>query len=101
ADLIVGGRGDDMLTGGQFTDTFVFGRRDGEDVITDFEGGVDRIDLTAFGFDAGDFAARVLPALSSNGAGGSFLDLDALGGRGSVMIEGLRFADADASDFIL
>ncbi|MEO1687443.1 MAG: calcium-binding protein [Pseudomonadota bacterium] len=101
ADLILGGRGDDMLTGGQFTDTFVIRRRNDDDVVTDFENGTDVIDLQAFGFFAGQFNAEVLPALRSAGGGATFLDLAPLGGSGSVLIQGLQFAQADASDFIL
>ncbi|MEO0681319.1 MAG: calcium-binding protein [Pseudomonadota bacterium] len=101
ADLIIGGKGDDVMTGGQFIDTFVIRRRDGEDEITDFENGTDVIDLQAFGLFAGQFNSVVAPALSSAGGGASFLDLDAMGGRGSVLIQGLAFSDADASDFIL
>ncbi|MEO0681898.1 MAG: calcium-binding protein [Pseudomonadota bacterium] len=101
ADLLIGGRGDDVMTGGQFIDTFVFNRRAGEDEITDFENGTDVIDLQAFGLFAGQFNSVVAPALSSAGGGATFLDLDAMGGTGSVLIKGLAFADADASDFIL
>ena len=40
--------GNDTLTGGAGADTFVFGRDHGDDSITDFTVGEDRIDLTAF-----------------------------------------------------
>ncbi|MEO0681317.1 MAG: hypothetical protein AAF192_12990 [Pseudomonadota bacterium] len=101
ADLILGGRGDDTLTGGQFTDTFVMKRRNDDDVVTDFENGTDVIDLQAFGLRPAQYAAVVAPALTNAGGGATFLDLAALGGQGSVLIQGLAFADADASDFIL
>ncbi|ETX13196.1 hypothetical protein OCH239_12805 [Roseivivax halodurans JCM 10272] len=51
-DTLSGGSGDDILTGGAGFDTFVFAPGDGiggGDVITDFEGGVDQLDLSAFG----------------------------------------------------
>ncbi len=48
-DLINGGAGDDVLFGESGSDTFVFDRGTGGDVIADFERGVDRIDLSAFG----------------------------------------------------
>ncbi|EYD70525.1 calcium-binding protein [Limimaricola hongkongensis] len=37
-DMLRGNRGDDLLEGGGGADRFVFGRRDGDDVIRDFEG---------------------------------------------------------------
>lgn len=44
-DVILGGRGNDDLYGDGGPDRFVFAKRDGQDVIHDFEGGVDRIKL--------------------------------------------------------
>ncbi len=51
ADTLVGGAGNDTLTGGAGQDRFVFRPGDGDDVITDFRTGVDKIALTAFGID--------------------------------------------------
>ncbi len=101
ADVINGGRGDDVLIGGGGADEFVMIRVAGNDRILDFKDGIDVIDLTAFGFVPADYATVVAPALSAAGGGNTFLDLTALGGDGSVLIEGLAFASADASDFIL
>lgn len=46
-DTLVGAQGDDTLTGGEGADAFVFytGSHTGEDVITDYEEGVDRIEI--------------------------------------------------------
>ncbi len=101
ADLINGGRGDDELTGGNLADTFVFHRDAGFDTITDFENGVDKIDLRDFGIPIPSYNTVVAPALSDAGGGSTLLDLSAIGGVGSVLIEGLAFANADASDFLL
>jgi Ca2+-binding RTX toxin-like protein len=62
-DLIFDGSGADTLSGGQDADTFVFSSTQAsvmlngkpQDVITDFESGVDHIDLTAFGLQNGQF----------------------------------------------
>ena len=61
-DEIDGGRGWDVLWGGRGADDFVFGRRDGRDVIRDFAVGRDEIDLSGTGLDLSDiglsFAGR-------------------------------------------
>lgn len=101
ADVINGGRGDDVLIGGGGADAFVIIRAAENDTILDFKDGVDVIDLTAFGLVPADFASVVAPALSDAGGGATFLDLDAMGGTGSVLIHGLAFASAGAGDFVL
>lgn len=100
-DTLNGGHDDDVLTGGAGNDVFVFARNAGNDRITDFANTKDSIDLTAFGINPLDFASIVVPALSDAGGGDTLLNLADLGGQGSVLIEGLAFASADASDFIL
>ncbi|MEO1197806.1 MAG: carbohydrate-binding domain-containing protein [Pseudomonadota bacterium] len=44
-DALIGGLGNDTMTGGTGADVFRFATGDGDDVITDFEAGADRIDL--------------------------------------------------------
>ncbi|MEM9062146.1 MAG: M10 family metallopeptidase C-terminal domain-containing protein [Pseudomonadota bacterium] len=48
-DLIIGGTGNDTLRGGTDADTFRFANGDGIDTISDFELGVDQIDLLGLG----------------------------------------------------
>lgn len=45
-DSITGGAGDDSITGGEGNDSFVIGNGDGNDTITDFVAGSDKIILT-------------------------------------------------------
>ncbi|MEO0911750.1 MAG: calcium-binding protein [Pseudomonadota bacterium] len=94
-DLLNGGRGDDGLTGGAGADIFEFFRSAGNDTIWDFQNGVDRIDLTAFNVFFSDINAAV-----TNRWGNAVIDLDALGGSGSILIMGAA-GQLDASDFIL
>ena len=47
-DSVHGGAGDDVLKGGGDSDTFVFGPGNGDDVVKDFSGEEDLIDLTEF-----------------------------------------------------
>lgn len=44
-DVLAGGRGDDFLTGGAGADTFVLDKSGGSDTVSDFEVGVDRLQL--------------------------------------------------------
>jgi Ca2+-binding RTX toxin-like protein len=62
-DVITGGGGADNLIGGLGNDTFVYAAGAGNDTINDFDawavGGQDFLDVSAFGINAGNFAARV------------------------------------------
>ncbi len=53
SDVVYGGTGDDTLSGGEGRDFFVFRPDDGDDVITDYTPGEDRIILN--GVDAGAY----------------------------------------------
>ncbi len=89
-DIIDGGRGHDMLTGGRGSDSFVFRALDrGHDTITDFEDGVDQIDIAGLGFADLNFAS------SDEGV---LITSDAMAGQ--IMLEGVDIAALDASDFI-
>jgi Ca2+-binding RTX toxin-like protein len=46
ADRLIGGGGDDRMTGGAGADVFVFAGTYGDDRISDFQNGIDRLDLT-------------------------------------------------------
>jgi Ca2+-binding RTX toxin-like protein len=76
-DTLDGGPGSDTLIGGADADRFVFSPGDGTARITDFEDGIDRIDLTAFGFasvaEARAFAANVGSDVVFTFAGGEVL----------------------------
>jgi Ca2+-binding RTX toxin-like protein len=48
-DRFIGGGGNDTLTGGRGADTFIFTGAPGNDTITDFTSGTDKIDLSAYG----------------------------------------------------
>jgi len=64
-DVLLGGQGNDLLTGGAGADTFKYTARSdsfvgngvADDVIDDFQTGVDRIDLVALGLSAVSIAA--------------------------------------------
>lgn len=74
-DTLIGGKGKDTMTGGSGADTFVFrvasdsATNSNADVITDFEVGLDHLDLTALGVtfieDAGFSGAIEVRAVAS------------------------------------
>ena len=94
ADRLKGGGGDDALTGEAGADIFVFTGAVGDDTITNFAAGEDRIGLVGLGF--ADFAA-VQTAAEDTGDG-VLLTLDA---DTTVLIEGASLAGLQAADFVL
>ncbi len=105
-DTVFGGTGDDALSGGLssgtgdgFADTFIFVNAasggGGFDRVKDFEDGLDKIDLSGFGFI--DFSTEVLSLASDTESGLRFNF-----GDGDVLfIENFFSASLDTSDVIL
>jgi Ca2+-binding RTX toxin-like protein len=95
-DTLRGDAGDDTFFGGSNSDRFIFTRSDDDDIVRDFENGVDKLDLSAFRFSAFSGVA----ALASNVSGGLLLNLRSLGG-GTVHLDGFLKASFDSSDALL
>ena len=95
-DILVGGRGKDRLVGGTGEDLFVFGDKPGNDVVLDYEDGVDTIDLTGLGIVSYAVLARAM----STKHGDAFIDLDKLGGDGQIKVLDAA-GDLDVTDFLL
>jgi Ca2+-binding RTX toxin-like protein len=87
-DWLDGGRGDDRLTGGDGAeaDHFVFRQGDGDDVITDFQDGIDRLDITT------DRALRLVQTEA-----GVRIDY----GSSSILLLGIDIAQITAEDYTL
>jgi hypothetical protein len=95
-DRLLGGRGNDTYTGGAGADTFVFSARAGDDVITDFEVGVDKVSLLPFGF--ADFAAVM--AVTVDTAEGARIDLPGATDD-TILFSGVTKAQFGMADFLI
>ena len=95
SDLIVGGEDKDVLVGGAGVDTFQFNRGDGFDTIKNFELGVDKVDISDFGF--ANFAELELLFRDYNGRANIRLD----GTDDLVRFIGVTSDQLTEDDFIL
>ena len=103
-DHLNGNSGNDFLNGGASADTFWFFdiQSMGQDRITDFEDGLDRINLSDWGFGS---AADVIALASSSGGFDQHTRITFTDGvnnqKRDIVIENLALADFDASDIQL
>jgi Ca2+-binding RTX toxin-like protein len=93
-DRINGKGGNDVLFGEAGADIFIFERGTGGDVIGDFAAGVDRMDLSAFGFAS---FAQLQTAFVQNGDAGAIN----LGDGDFLVLHNLQLAQLTEADFIL
>lgn len=90
-----GGDDTDMLTGGRGRDTFMFQSDLATDYITDFENGIDKIQISGFeGYDS--FDDLTLTRVEDN------VEIELISGEFGevIVVEGTRLNQLDASDFI-
>jgi Ca2+-binding RTX toxin-like protein len=91
-DVLIGDLGNDTLTGGSGKDSFVFNAASwGKDVITDFEHGIDTIDLRGSGLDYAHLhLAQVADGVLVTGADPN----------SSILLEHLMLSGISQSDFL-
>ncbi|MDF2232718.1 calcium-binding protein [Albimonas sp. CAU 1670] len=99
-DLIAGGAGDDVMTGGINNDVFVIGRHSGDDQITDWTDGEDVLNLRALNIEISTSVGDVKAASQNRAGGVVIIDLDELGGDGSLEIAGWNVNLMSSDDFI-
>ncbi|EYD70561.1 calcium-binding protein [Limimaricola hongkongensis] len=83
-DRLVGGRGDDLLSGDGGADAFVFGKRHGDDTISDFDTTEDRLVLDDRLWRGTRDAEAVVDRFAESTDAGTLLDF---GRKGSVLLE--------------
>jgi len=93
-DTLDGGNGRDQMTGGAGADVFVFATGTNRDTITDFEDGIDQIDLT--GLAPSGITEFAHLAISDNGVDAVVM----LDNGNYVTLLNTLAADLDATDFI-
>jgi VCBS repeat-containing protein len=93
ADFLIGAGGNDFLSGGAGADTFVFSGRFGADTITDFQDGLDKIQVTKSAFAS--FAEVALAAKQV----GNDVVIDA-GNGNLITIKNMLYGNLDASDLL-
>jgi Ca2+-binding RTX toxin-like protein len=91
-DTLDGRGGNDVLFGQSGGDTFVFGTVSGQDVIGDFQAGVDKIKLIGLFSDFATLATRFV----QNGSDGAI----SLSTGHFIVLQGVTMANLTASDFI-
>ncbi|MSU91741.1 hypothetical protein GE300_19360 [Rhodobacteraceae bacterium 2CG4] len=99
-DMLHGGNKDDILTGGAGADKFRFRENTDNDTVTDFEDGVDLIDLSLLDVDASALQNLIATGVS-DANGGVRIDLSSVGAAGTVLFEGLERSVIDESDFLI
>lgn len=101
-DVLISNAGNDVMTGGIGADTFVIGpRTSGTITITDFQNGVDHIDIRGLGFNAYGESPNWAGFLVADGAN-TILDFWGVNGENfQVVLQNFSYTNIDISDYIL
>ncbi|MDA7426664.1 M10 family metallopeptidase C-terminal domain-containing protein [Thalassococcus lentus] len=102
-DTIDAGAGSDTVTGGSGADVFVVGPDTDRLVITDFEDGIDQIDVSAFGINpANPFGGQYVGYLADADGDTILQFFDTMSGDmlAEVVLEDFNYTQIDQSDYI-
>jgi Ca2+-binding RTX toxin-like protein len=97
-DVLHGGQGNDLLTGGAGADSFAFSGSNGMDTITDFQAGLDKIDIHGYGAALASFSdlAGQMAQVGSDVQ----INLGArAAGAGMIVLQNTQLAAMSAADF--
>jgi hypothetical protein len=97
-DLLFGGKGNDRLTGGNGEDAFVFNRKSGRDVITDFTQGTDFLRLNDALWTGSLSATEVVTNFATVKATKTILEFS---GGEKIVLEGVTDLALLASDILI
>lgn len=106
-DRLIADDGTDTLTGGRGADTFEVGYDSDYVIITDFENGVDKIDLSAFGMDPQDQSASDVWGYLGTEDGNTYLQFYRDTGNNTsdqfltIELQDFDYTNIDLSDYIL
>jgi len=97
ADKLDGGKGDDVVTGGADADMFVYNKykHSNRDVFTDFEVGVDQIDVSDFGLSTAELSEIIQFTVYSSSDAALVFDADNV-----LTLNNIQDGDLDISDFV-
>ena len=104
SDIIEGGAGNDHIWGGQWwrdnaSDTFVYNKGGGKDVIHDFEVGKDQIDLSSYGLSMNDLSGRIIDRGWATEINLEGIDKSAAGDK--ILLKSIDPDDLDETNFVL
>lgn len=96
-DWLIGEKGDDVLTGDDGADIFLFAKAGGNDIITDFTNGADKIQIAS---DTGITKYSQLKFTDGVNANGVTYSIVTMGNGGQVTLTGVLATALDTTDFI-
>ena len=102
-DTIDAGAGQDTVTGGEGADVFVIGPDTEGLTITDFDNGVDKIDVSAFAINPQDPWSGQYVGYLADANGDTYLQFfDTTSGDmvAEVVLQGFSYLDIDVTDYI-
>jgi Ca2+-binding RTX toxin-like protein len=97
-DVLHGGSGDDMLTGGAGADRFAFSGSNGTDTITDFQAGLDTVDISGYGAALASFG-DLSGQMTQVGADVQINLGGKVAGAGMIVLQNTQMTAISATDF--
>lgn len=97
-DTLIAGDSADIVDGVANCDTFVFGLESGDDTIANFQNWHDKMDISALGVTC--FADLVTAGAITASGSSTVIDLNFVGGDGTILLEDSDIARIDVTNFL-